>query len=120
MGNQRGLFHFNREIGRPVQSIARNAHMCNPRRPSVDTVVDIDTLLWHFARPLPADRRDEFYAVAQGALSRLQCPGPGLVHRTVAGLLPSYFVPIADDCGGVRGVRAHRRPSKLVAAAPVA
>jgi hypothetical protein len=29
------------------------------RELSVDTVTDIDALLWHFARPLPPDRRDE-------------------------------------------------------------
>ena len=86
----------------------------------MDTVADIDSLLWHFARPLPADRRDEFYQAAQSALTRLDCPGPGLVHRTLVKLLPSYFIPVADGCGGPSRVRLHRRPSKLVNAAPIA
>jgi hypothetical protein len=82
----------------------------------VDPVPDIDALLCHFARPLPADRRDEFYRAAQSALAQLHCPGPGLVHRTLARLLSSYFIPVPEDTGG----RSHRRPSKLVSAAPLA
>jgi hypothetical protein len=79
----------------------------------MDTATDID--LWHYARPLPPDRRDEFCQAAESALSRLRCPGPGVIHRTLAKLLPDYFIPIADD-----RPHQHRRPSKLTSAAPLA
>ena len=84
----------------------------------MEDVADIDSLLWHFARLLPADRRYEFCQAAQNALTRLRCPGPGLVHRTLAELLPDYFVPTGDyGCGGAH---RNRRPSKLTSAAPLA
>jgi hypothetical protein len=78
---------------------------------------DIDTL-WHFARPLPPDRRDEFCQAAEDALTRLSCPGPGLVHRTLAELLRNYFIPIPGDCG--TGGPRQRRQSKLANGAPIA
>ena len=59
----------------------------------MDTVADLETALWHYARPLPEDRREAFCAAAQSALARLHCLGPGVAHRTLAELLPSYFVP---------------------------
>jgi hypothetical protein len=75
---------------------------------------DIDTL-WHFARPLPPDRRDEFCRAVQDALNRLSCPGPGSAHRALAELLSRYFIPIPDS-----GIPPHhRRPSKLIDAAPI-
>ena len=54
---------------------------------------DIPDLLWHFAAGLPADRRAAFCEAAESALSRLQCIGPGSVHRTLADLLSGYFIP---------------------------
>ena len=86
----------------------------------MDTVADIDSLLWHFARPLPVDRRDEFCQAAQAVLARLECPGPGLVHWTLAELLSSYFIPPIADCDRHNGARKHRRFSKLASGAPLA
>ena len=82
----------------------------------MDPITDIDALLYYFAHPLPADRQDEFRQAAQSALAQLRCPGPGLVHRTLAELLSGYFVPVADDSR----ICAHRRPSKLISRAPLA
>jgi hypothetical protein len=107
-----GPFQSTGQIYRTVLSIALRARVCKPRELSVDIVPDIDTLLWHFARPLPADRREEFYRAAEGVLTRLRCPGPGLVHRTLAELLSSYFIPIPTVAIGAEartGVRATRR-----------
>jgi hypothetical protein len=84
----------------------------------MDTVTDLETALWHFARPLPEDRREAFCRVAWDTLTRLDCPGPGLIHRTLAGLLPSYFVPPPGDYSA-GGAHRHRRFSKLASGAPV-
>jgi hypothetical protein len=82
-------------------------------------ILDIDALIAHFGRPLPADRRDAFCQAAEDALSRLHCPGPGLVHRTLAELLGEYFVPVGNT--GTGSAHQHRRrDSKLASATPLA
>jgi hypothetical protein len=96
--------------------------MCQARRPSVlppDTADDFDALLAHFAAPLPADRRDEFYRDARDALAGLRCIGPGVAHRILAELLREYFIPIPD--ARILGIKSHhRRSSKLAALPPLA
>jgi hypothetical protein len=85
-----------------------------------NTADDFDALLAHFAAPLPPDRRDAFCEDARDAMAKLRTIGPGLVHRTLAELLRSYFVPLPDIVGR-QGIRAHhRRASKLASAAPIA
>jgi hypothetical protein len=87
--------------------------------PPNDTAADLDAMIWYFAHPLPADRRDAFCQEAQDALTRLRVPGPGVVHRTLARLLRDYFVPPLDDAHKSIGPN-HHRPSKLVNGAPLA
>ena len=62
----------------------------------MDPIADIESLLWYFGHQLPADRRPEFYQAAESALGRLQCIGPGLIHRTLVES-PRLFHPA--DCG---------------------
>ena len=81
----------------------------------MDIVADVD--LWHYARSLPPDRQGEFYQAAQSALSRLQCPGDGSIHRALAEILPEYFIPPPDSLAV--GPSRKRRPSKLIAGAPI-
>jgi hypothetical protein len=80
---------------------------------------DVEAWLWHFGHQLPADRQAEFCRAAEHALACLACPGPGLVHRTLVGLLPHYFIPPIADCDRHNGARKHRRGSKLIDAAPI-
>jgi hypothetical protein len=88
----------------------------------MDPFLDIDELICRLAYPLPDDRKDAFYAAAQRAVMQLRCPGPGVAHRTLARLLASYFVPPPAAVIGAqsRVGNSRRRPSKLIAAAPVA
>jgi hypothetical protein len=79
---------------------------------------DLDALLWHFAGPLPPDRRAAFFHEARDALTRLHCVGPGVVHRTLAELLRVYFIPVPDDVHNIGP--NHRLPSKLAALPPLA
>ena len=85
----------------------------------MDPIADIESLLWYFGHQLPADRQTEFYQAAESALGRLQCIGPGLIHRTLVELLPGYFIPPIADSDHHQGARKHRRPSKLISAAPI-
>lgn len=80
---------------------------------------DTEAWLWHFGHQLPADRQGEFYQAAENALGRLQCIGPGLIHRTLVELLPGYFIPPIADSDRHNGPRKHRRFSKLISAAPI-
>jgi hypothetical protein len=81
---------------------------------------DIDALLWHYARPLPPDQRDEFYRAARDALSGLRVLGAGSVHRAIVKILHDFFVPLPDTVSR-EGIRPHhRRSSKLAALPPVA
>lgn len=86
----------------------------------MDSAADIASLLWHFGHQLPDDRQDEFHRAAESALAHLACVGPGSVYRTLAELLPGYFIPPIADCDRHNGDRKHRRFSKLANAAPLA
>ncbi len=80
---------------------------------------DIEGWLWHFGHQLPSDRQFEFYRAAESALGRLQCVGPGLIHRTLVELLPDYFIPPIADDDRHNGPHKHRRLSKLANGPPI-
>ena len=67
----------------------------------------------------PAIANSSSIRLAESALRRLQCIGPGLIHRTLVELLPDYFIPPIDDSDRHSGPRQHRRGSKLANAAPI-
>jgi hypothetical protein len=124
-GAQRGFFVSIILADPPVTSIALPARVRKSWELPVDAISDIDDLVWHFARNLPVDRRDEFHLAALSALSQLSHVGPGSVHRTLTRLVRGYFIPVPTVAIGAEvriGSRCprQRRPSKLVNAAPVA
>jgi hypothetical protein len=47
---------------------------------------DAETLICHFAGPLPAFAREEFRRAAEDALTRIPCWGEGAIYRAVAAL----------------------------------
>jgi hypothetical protein len=84
----------------------------------MDLIPDIDGLLYRLAAPLPPDRQSEFLQAAQDALRSVNCVGPGNAYRTVAKLLPAYFIPIIDYSN--RNHRHNGTQRRKHAAAPVA
>jgi len=79
---------------------------------------DLDALISRLAGPLlPADRA-AFRAAAESALAG--CSGEGIAYRTLRDVWRGYFHPPPDPRIGQTRGSGLRRPSKLIAAAPLA
>jgi hypothetical protein len=79
---------------------------------------DPDLLISRLAGPLSPDMRLAFRRAAEEALTRVACPGEGIVYRTVAALQSAYFDPPSDWRAGW-DISQEMGPSKLRAASPI-
>jgi hypothetical protein len=79
---------------------------------------DPDILISRLAGPLEPAARAAFRRAAEDALTRVPCPGEGIVYRTIAPLQRAFFDP-PTDCRAGWDIEQEARGSKLKQAPPI-
>jgi hypothetical protein len=86
---------------------------------SIPSDADVDNLIARLAGPLTPDARPAFRRAAEDALTRVSCPGPGIIYRAIAPLQRAYFDPPSDGRASW-DISQEARASKLRAAPAIA